>query len=97
MKAELLVAGVGHSGCEQQCVDGGLSDEEQERSVGLKNLPVQVDGASDGHHSGGCCRLAALLVHLKTTTRVYSSSLLRLSVSQSDRPGIKRPSEPKSF
>ena len=63
--ALLLGAGVGHSGGEQQGVDGGLSDEQQERSVRLKHLPVMHEGASDGNHGGGCCRLAALLVHLK--------------------------------
>lgn len=61
-----LVAGVGHTGGEQQCVDGRLSDEQQERSVGLKHLPVQVDGATDRHHGGGCRRLASLLVYLQT-------------------------------
>lgn len=75
----LLAAGVGHSGGEQQRVDGGLSDEQQKRSVGLKNHPVQIDGASDGHHSGGRRRLAALLVHLKTT-----NMLIQLPVKQSD-------------
>lgn len=65
----LLAAGVGHAGGEQQRVDGGLSDDEQKRSVGLKNLPVRVEGASDGHHGCGRRRLAALLVHLRTTNR----------------------------
>lgn len=62
----LLVAGVGHAGGEQQRVDGRLSDEQQKRSVGMKHLPVQVDGATDRHHGGGRCGLAALLVYLQT-------------------------------
>lgn len=36
----LLAAGVSHAGSEQQCVDGRLSDEQQERSVGQKHFPV---------------------------------------------------------
>lgn len=63
-----MAAGVGHAGHEEQRVDGGLPDEQQERSVGLEHHPVEVDGASDGDHGGGCRCLAALLVHLKTTT-----------------------------
>jgi len=60
-----LAAGVGHPGGEQQAVDGGLSDEQQERPVGHEHLAVQVEGATDGHDGGGRRRLAALLVHLR--------------------------------
>lgn len=66
----LLAAGLDHAAGEQQCVDAGLSDQEQERPVGLENLPVGIEGASDRHHGRGRRRLAALLVHLRTTNRL---------------------------
>ena len=75
-----MAAGVGHAGGEEQRVDAGLPDEQQERPVGVEHHPVQVDGASHGDHGGGRRRLAALLVHLKTTTpgmRVMRTPRLR--------------------
>lgn len=70
-------AGIGHSAKEQQRVDGRLSDEQQERSGGVENLTVQVDGASDCHHGRRCRRLAAHLVHLETRTQVQLDPVLQ--------------------
>lgn len=61
-----LATGVGHSAGEQQRVDGGLPDDQQERTVGQEDLTVQVQGASDGDHGRGGRRLAAFLIHLQT-------------------------------
>lgn len=61
----LLVAGVCNAANKQHRVDRRFSDEHEERPIGLENLAVQVEGASDGHHSGGCRRFAPLLVHLQ--------------------------------
>jgi len=62
----LLVAGVGHAANKQQRVYRRFSDDQKERAIGLKNLTIQVDGASDCQHGSSCCRLAALFIHLQT-------------------------------
>ena len=66
---ELLGAGVCHPGGEQQSVDALLSDQQQEGSVHLEHLSVEVDGSTHRHHTCSRRRLAALLVHLQGHNR----------------------------